>query len=149
MTDDPIRVRACGVEMADAAAPGGVTKSGAKKAKAEAEKYYKRKADPGGQTKIEEGEKFFKEGDFDKAKECFDAAVELCKNSTVERTARPKSEAPKEQKKEQDAPAPNAISATKLLLVTISQACGIRRSSLVFRAVPHFSSLRSDEPAPP
>lgn len=117
-----VRVARCGAgEMGDEAAPAGaVTKSGAKKAKAEAEKYYKRKADPGGQAKIEEGETFFKAGDFDKAKACFDAAVELCKSSSVERTARPKSEAPKEQKKEQDGPAANAISATKLLLVIVS-----------------------------
>ncbi len=48
----------------DATAPapeaGGVTKSAAKNAKSDAQKYYKKKSDPEGLKKIEEGDEAFK-----------------------------------------------------------------------------------------
>ncbi len=52
-------------ESQDAALPapdaaGGVTKSAAKNAKSDAQKYYKKKSDPEGLKKIEEGDEAFK-----------------------------------------------------------------------------------------
>ena len=106
--------------MADAAEAGAVTKSGAKNAKSEAQKYYKRKNDPTGLAKIDEGDVFMKAGDFAKAKECYDVAYDICKNSTVERAAKPKGEAPPKVAKEANAPAVQAESSAKLLLVLFS-----------------------------
>mmetsp|Transcript_12012 Transcript_12012/g.28038 ORF Transcript_12012/g.28038 Transcript_12012/m.28038 type:complete len:639 (-) Transcript_12012:27-1943(-) len=97
---------------------GAVTKSGAKNAKADAQKYYKRKNDPAGLAKIEEGDKYMKEGDFGKAKQLFDEAHEICKNSTVERTAKPKGESQPKPAAETPAAAPDAdaLCTAKLLL---------------------------------
>jgi hypothetical protein len=42
------------------AEPGAVTKTGAKNAKSDAQKYYKKKSDPEGLKKMEEGDEAFK-----------------------------------------------------------------------------------------
>jgi len=76
--------------MADAA-PGGATKSSAKSAKGDAQKYFKKKPDPEGAKLIEQGEEALKASDFNKAKELFDKATELCKNSTAQ-AEKPKKE---------------------------------------------------------
>jgi len=99
---------------------GEVTKSGAKAAKSDAQKYYKRRNDPAGLAKIEAGEEAMKAGDFAKAKELFDAATEICKSSTVEKTAKPKAEKPEAKAGGADSvqqkAAPDSLSSSKLLL---------------------------------
>mmetsp|Transcript_53867 Transcript_53867/g.127166 ORF Transcript_53867/g.127166 Transcript_53867/m.127166 type:complete len:724 (+) Transcript_53867:16-2187(+) len=76
--------------MADAAtAPATVTQSAAKKCRAKAEKATKRKPDPEGIKKFEEGDEALKAKDFAKAKECFDAAEALCAASSAV-SAKPK-----------------------------------------------------------
>ena len=75
--------------MADAA--GGATKSSAKSAKSDAQKFYKKKPDPEGAKLIEQGEEALKAGDFDKAKALFDKATEVCKSSTAQ-AEKPKKE---------------------------------------------------------
>ena len=76
--------------MADASA-GGATKSSAKSAKSDAQKFYKKKPDPEGAKLIEQGEEALKAGDFDKAKALFDKATEVCKSSTAQ-AEKPKKE---------------------------------------------------------
>jgi hypothetical protein len=99
-----------------------VTKSGAKTAKSDAQKYYKRRNDPAGLAKIEEGDAAFKDNDFAKAKAFYDEATEICKNSTVDKTAKVKVEKePKPQSEEnavQQRLVSETISSTKLLLVS-------------------------------
>lgn len=51
-------------------AEGGVTKSAAKKAKSEAEKFFKKKSDPEGQALIEQGDAAMKEGEDPVARVC-------------------------------------------------------------------------------
>ena len=48
------------VETQASAEPGAVTKTGAKNAKSDAQKYYKKKSDPEGLKKMEEGDEAFK-----------------------------------------------------------------------------------------
>jgi glutaminyl-tRNA synthetase len=100
-----------------------VTKSGAKSAKSDAQKYYKRRNDPAGLAKIEEGDVAFKDGDFAKAKALYDEATEICKNSSVEKTAKVKVEKEAKPQSEdngaQQRLVAETISSTKLILVSI------------------------------
>ncbi len=59
-------------------AEGGVTKSAAKKAKSEAEKYFKKKSDPEGQALIEQGDAALKENDLARAIELYNKATAVC-----------------------------------------------------------------------
>jgi hypothetical protein len=99
-----------------------VTKSGAKTAKSDAQKYYKRRNDPAGLAKIEEGDAAFKDGDFAKAKAFYDEATEICKNSTVDKTAKVKVEKEAKPQSEENVVqqrlVSETISSTKLLLVS-------------------------------
>ena len=73
---------------------GAVTKSGAKKAGAEANKFAKRRPDPAGLAKIVLGDAAFKEGNFAAAKDFYDEGKTICEKSTLEFDKKPK--APKE-----------------------------------------------------
>lgn len=119
---------------------GEVTKSGAKNAKSDAQKYYKRKNDPEGMSKIEAGDEAFKAGDFAKAKQLFDEATEICKNSSVEKTQKVKAEAKvNAEEGVQDKAVVDSLSSAKLLLVRAPMP-SIVCACIPARAVPcrHF-----------
>ena len=98
--------------MADTPA-GGATKSGAKTAKADAQKFSKRRPDPVGLAKLEEGDAALKAGDFTAAKALFDQAAEICKTSSV--TGEKKAKEPKEVKPVADI-AESAVEPMRLYL---------------------------------
>eukprot|EP00286_Rhodomonas_abbreviata_P008527 CAMPEP_0181328332 /NCGR_PEP_ID=MMETSP1101-20121128/22648_1 /TAXON_ID=46948 /ORGANISM="Rhodomonas abbreviata, Strain Caron Lab Isolate" /LENGTH=95 /DNA_ID=CAMNT_0023437191 /DNA_START=31 /DNA_END=315 /DNA_ORIENTATION=+ len=75
---------------------GGVTKSAAKKAKSEAEKFFKKKSDPEGQALIEQGDAAMKEGNLAQAVELYNKATAVCQASTADGVKKVK--APKEEK---------------------------------------------------
>ncbi|KAJ1492950.1 hypothetical protein T484DRAFT_1769852 [Baffinella frigidus] len=87
--------------MGEEVPSGGVTKSGAKTAKSDAQKFSKRRPDPAGLAKLEEGDAALKAGDFTAAKALFDQAADICKNSSV--TGEKKAKEPKEAKPAADA----------------------------------------------
>jgi len=97
-------------------AEGGVTKSAAKKAKSEAEKFFKKKSDPEGQALIEQGDAAMKEGDLAKAVELYNKATAVCQASTAEGVK--KTKAPKEAKEgaEETQKEEGNSAAAKLLL---------------------------------
>merc|ERR1712196_762982 len=88
-----------------------VTQSGAKKARKDTVKVTNKKKDPAALAKLEEGDQAMKDGNFALAKQCFDEATELAKNSTVEKVQKIK--APKQPKAKAEEKAAESAAAAE------------------------------------